>query len=110
MANWLFFQKVIHHEFCDILGPLNRILSAAMNAFRPPLIKTDESYAELGCSVALIKLCRCCSRVSLTVISTNAVNEFCHISDVAAKSCTRELTSTEGDYTRGYTIKHLASR
>ena len=43
MANWLFFHKVIHHDFCDVLGPLNRILSAAMNAFRPPLIKTVTS-------------------------------------------------------------------
>ena len=45
---WLFFDKVIKHEFLDIIGPLNRILTAAMNAFRPPLVCTNESDAEIA--------------------------------------------------------------
>ena len=32
----------------DIIGPLNRILTAALNAFRPPLVSTDASDAEIA--------------------------------------------------------------
>ena len=48
VKKWLFFDKVIHHDFLDIIGPLNRILTAAINAFRPPLISTDASDAEMA--------------------------------------------------------------
>ena len=45
---WLFFDKLLLHDFIDIVGPLNRILTAAINAFRPPLVCTDESDAEIA--------------------------------------------------------------
>ena len=48
IKKWLFFDKVILHDFIDIVGPLNRILTAAINAFRPPLVCTDESDAEMA--------------------------------------------------------------
>ena len=48
MKNWLFFDKLILHDFLDIIGPLNRILTAAINAFRPPLVCTDEVDAEMA--------------------------------------------------------------
>ena len=48
MKKWLFFDKFIHHDFLDVIGLLNRILTAAMNAFRPSLISTDEDDAELA--------------------------------------------------------------
>ena len=33
MKKWPFLDKVIQHDFLDINGPLNRIVTAAMNAF-----------------------------------------------------------------------------
>ena len=45
---WLFFDKIIHHDFLDIIGPLNRIVTATINAFRPPLVTTDNADAELA--------------------------------------------------------------
>ena len=42
------FYKIIHHDFLDIIGPLNRILTAAINAFRPPLVSTDASDTEIA--------------------------------------------------------------
>ena len=48
LKKWLFFDKIIHHDFLDIIGPLNRILTAAINAFRPPLVSTDASDAEIA--------------------------------------------------------------
>ena len=43
-----FFNKLILHDFIDKVGPLNRILTAAINAFRTPLVCTDESDAEMA--------------------------------------------------------------
>ena len=45
VQKWLFFDKIIHHDFLDIIGPLNRIVTAAINAFRPPLVTTDNTDA-----------------------------------------------------------------
>ena len=36
MKKWKFFDDVIDNKFIPILGQFNRILSAALNAFRPP--------------------------------------------------------------------------
>lgn len=37
MKKWNYFNCVIENDFIPIIGHVNRILSAAMNAFRPPL-------------------------------------------------------------------------
>ena len=48
IKKWRFFDKLILHDFIDIVGPLNRIVTAAINAFRPPLVRTEESDAEMA--------------------------------------------------------------
>ena len=48
VKKWIFFDKIIQHDFLGIIGPLNRILTAALNAFRPPLVSTDASDAEIA--------------------------------------------------------------
>ncbi|KAK3108477.1 hypothetical protein FSP39_008804 [Pinctada imbricata] len=39
-----FFNNVIDHSFIQLVGILNRVATAALNAFRPPLISTTDSY------------------------------------------------------------------
>lgn len=48
MKKWQFFDQVIHHDLLDIIGPVNRVTSAALNAFRPPLITTTQHDTELA--------------------------------------------------------------
>ena len=33
VKKWIFFDKIIQHDFLDVIGPLNRILTAPLNAF-----------------------------------------------------------------------------
>ena len=48
MKKWKFFDDVINNKFIPILGQFNRILSAALNAFRPPLLSNPDKNEELA--------------------------------------------------------------
>ena len=124
LKKWQFFDKVIHHDFLDVIGPLNRIVTAAMNAFRPPLISTDESDAELARDMlrkaeekrnhlfCRVERGHLSSRGKWTVLdSEEAVPEFPKLTQAdlraltfgtyqlkQAKSYTKEHMSEEGDY------------
>ena len=41
----------MHHDLLDIIGPLDRILTAALNDFCPPLVSTDASDAKIACEM-----------------------------------------------------------
>lgn len=125
MKKWLFFDKVIHHDFLDVVGPLNRILTGAMNAFRPPLICTNDADAEMARNMLRkaeetrnnlfnrIEKGPLSSRGRWTVLDSNeAVPDFpkLSLSDLQeltfgtyqlkqAKSYAKEHKSEEGDYT-----------
>ena len=125
MKKWLFFDKLILHDFLDIVGPLNRILTAAMNAFRPPLIRTDDSDAELASEMLKKAECKRNALFSkiekglfssrgkwMSIDANEAVPEFPVLSKEQlhmltfgtyklkqAKSYTREHLSDDGEYT-----------
>ena len=48
VKKWKLFDQVICHDFLDIIGPLNHVVTAAMNAFRPPLISTNQEDLHLA--------------------------------------------------------------
>ena len=125
IKKWHFFDKLILHDFKDIVGPLNRIVTAAINAFRPPLVRTDESDAEM--TREMLKQTECkrnalFSKIEkdpfssrgkwLSLEANGAVPEFPVLSMAElqlltfgtyqlkhAKSYSREHLSDDGDYT-----------
>ena len=124
LKKWLFFDRVIHHDFLDIIGPLNRIVTAAINAFRPPLISTnaaDEEIAQEMLRKAEVGRNALFSRIEkgpfssrgkwASLDSDEAVPEFPVLSDCQlqmitfgtyqlkqAKSYSREHKSDDGEY------------